>query len=177
MAKSKVNMKYKSKKRVRKNTVNVPNSDNQLKTTIITVAVAVGFVAVIYLGAIGLEKLGVFEEGYTKPTTETEISYTDILVGETFNRPDREYLVLFDTFGDKTNDVYAKYLADKYSALNIYYVDMSSAPNNKYVSDTSNPNAKNVSDLKINGVTLIKIKSGRISRYISGSDSVTEFLK
>lgn len=177
MAKSKINMKYKPKKRERKSTINVPSSENQVKTTIITIAVTIGFIAVIYLGAIWLEKLGVFEEGYTKPTTETEISYTDILIGETFNRPDKEYLVLFDTFGDKTNDVYVKYLAEKYTKLNIYYVDMSSAPNSKYASETSNPNAKNVSELKINGITLVKIKGSRIIKYITGNDSVAEFFK
>ena len=177
MAKSKINMKYKPKKRERKNTINVSSTENQTKSIIITIVVTVGFIAIIYLGALGLEKIGVFEEGYTKPTTETEMSYTDILIGETFNRPDHEYIVLFDTFGDKTNDVYVKYLAEKYTALNIYYVDMSGAPNNKYVSETSNPNAKNVSDLKINGVTLVKIKGGRITKYITGNDSVAEFFK
>ena len=177
MAKSKINMKYKSKKRERKNTITVSSPDNQVKTIIITIAVSVGFIAVIYLGALGLEKLGVFEEGYTKPTVETEMSYTDILIGETFNRPDREYLVLFDTFGNKTNDVYVKYLAEKYTALNIYNVDMSSKSNSKYVSDTSNPNAKSVSELKINGITLVKIKGGRITKYITGNDSVAEYLK
>ncbi len=99
------------------------------------------------------------------------------MIGETFNRPDKEYLVLFDTFGDKTNDVYVKYLTEKYTALNIYYVDMSSAPNSKYASETSNPNAKNVSELKINGITLVKIKGGRITKYITGNDPVAEFFK
>ena len=177
MAKSKINLRYKSKKRERNKNKQVSNFDVQTKSVIITAVSVIGFIALIYFGALGLEKLGVFEEGYTKPASETEISYTDILIGETFNRPDDEYLVLFDNFKDNTYDVYVKYLSEQYTALNVYYVDMGSLPNSKYASDTNNPNAKSVNELKINGVTLIKIKNGRISKYITGSDHIIEYLK
>ncbi len=176
MSKSTMNLKYKSKKRVRNNNKNVEKG-NTPKETIITIAVVVGFIAILYLGALGLEKLGVFEAGYTKPESSAEISYEDILIGEVFNRPGSEYLVLFDTFGDKTNDIFVKSLADNYSALNIYYVDMSSNENKNYISESSNYSANSVDELKINGITLMRITNGRSSSYITGSEAIIEYLK
>lgn len=176
MAKNKMNMKYKSKKRERKNKVGVKET-NETKNTIITIIVVVSFIALIYLGALGLEKLGVFEAGYTKPTTTTELSYTNILIGETFNRTESEYLVLFDTFDNNTNDVYVEYLTEQYTAMHVYKVDMSILPNSNFASESENKSASNSNELKINGITLIKIKNGRISDYITGSENISEYLK
>ncbi len=175
MTKSKMNIKQKTRKRER-NKKNVTVEETGFKRPLITSLVVVGFIAVIYLGALGLEKLGVFEAGYTKPDTSASIGYDNILLGETFNRPETEYLVLFDTFGDKTNDTYIEYLADQYGT-HVYHVDMCTKENESYKSDTANLDASSSSELKINDITLITISNGAISRYLTGADAIAEALK
>lgn len=176
MTKKGMNLRYKSRKRQR-NKVKFTSNEDKAKSTIISIVSIVGFLALFYLLALGLEKLGVFDEGYNKPIRNTEISYTDILIGETFNREEKEYLVLFDTFGDKTNDVYVEYMFNKYEKLGTYKVDMSILPNSKYLSDEVNKKPKTVSDLKINDITLIRIKNGVVAEYLTGSEEISKYLE
>ena len=54
---------------------------------------------------------------------------------------------------------------------------MSIPENAKYAGEKSNKKATKPSELQINGITLIKIKNGRIVDYIEGSDKIEEYLK
>ena len=177
MAKNKMKLNYKRPKRERnKNVIEIDEKDD-LQKFFITLAIVIGFVGIMYLGVLGLQKLGVFEEGYTKPTSDaTTISDEEILIGSVFNRPEKNYYVLFDTLSDNNKNVYIEYLSSKDLDYRLYKVDMSISPNSKYVSDKSNTKAKTVTDLKINGITLIVINNGKISKYITGSDEIVGYL-
>jgi len=176
MAKSKMNIKYKSRKRERNKKKEI-DPKSEMKSNIITV-ISIGLViAFVYVGVILLEKSGAFEAGYTKPDKVTEISYSDILIGEAFNRNESDYLVLFDEFDSNTYDVYVRGLAEQYESKNIYYVDMSLSPNKNYKSEEVNTNPKNVNDLKINGITLMRVLNGKVTEYITGSENVANYLK
>ncbi len=132
------------------------------------------FVSVVYLGTIGLEKLGVFEEGYTKPIkTETNISYEYILIGTVFNRTEKEYYVIFDDFEKNLYSHISSIVSKK--NLPVYKVDMSKSENALFKSEESNPNAKNVDELKINGLTVVKIKNGKIDKYYTGLDNIEAY--
>ena len=70
MAKKGMQIKYKSKKRERnKNNVEV-NKIDSVKSFSKTLIGVIIFLGVMYLCAFGMQKLGVFEAGYTTPSKE-----------------------------------------------------------------------------------------------------------
>lgn len=172
------------KKPIKKETKKIEN--NKLDGEIISfikIAIGVGLVVLVVFGAtISMNKLGVFDEGYTKPERgEIIISYEDATIGTIFNRPDTEYYVVFDNFTENPNQ-YLTSILFRYSSIEdglpIYRVDMSNGFNKKYSGEQGNPSAQKVEDVKINGVTLIKIVNGKNVKYIEGTTNIeNELLK
>lgn len=176
MAKKSMQVRYKKQKRERNKIKYELDEKNGFKSFGISLISVLAFIGILYLGVLGMEKLGVFQSGYTKPTKEaTEISDEYIVIGTVFNRPEKEYLVLFDDY-DENIYPYINTLAEN-NKLRTYKVDMSKGENAKYKSDDANANAKKDNELKINDVTLIKVKNGKVSKYIVGEDNIEEFLK
>ena len=176
MAKNSMKLQYKNKKRERKNKLQNTSSSDELTQGVLTVIGVIAFLGVSYLIMIVMKNAGFFDAGYIKPSKgETTISYEYIPVGTLFNRTESEYLVLFDNYGDNTKDVYINYLLDK-GKTPAYKVDMSLKENEKYNSTEANPKAKNPNEIKINDMTLIKIKKGKIDKYITGSENIEEYL-
>lgn len=172
------------KKPIKKETKKIEN--NKLDGEIISfikIAIGVGLVVLVVFGAtILMNKLGVFDEEYTKPERgEIIISYEDATIGTIFNRPDTEYYVVFDNFTENPNQ-YLTSILFRYSSIEdglpIYRVDMSNGFNKKYSGEQGNPSAQKVEDVKINGVTLIKIVNGKNVKYIEGATNIeNELLK
>ena len=176
MAKNNMGIKYKRPKRERNKVNYNMNETDGFKKFFIVLASVLVFIVLVYLGVLGLEKLGAVEAGYTKPSKEaTKISTEYIMVGTVFNRPEKDYIVIFDDYS-KNRNPYVNTLAKNYK-LRAYKVDMSKAENSKYKSDKANTNVKKDSDLKINDVTMIRITNGRVSKYIVGADKIEEYLK
>ena len=177
MAKNKMQVKYKQPKRVRNKSKEI-ETDNKLMSAVKTVLGVLIAMVLMYLMMFVMEKLGVFEAGYTKPDSgETTISNEYIMVGEILNRSENNYYVLFDNYSSNfTSDIYINNLLAS-SETRTYKVDMSKAENSKYKSDKANTNVKKDSDLKINDVTMIRITNGRVSKYIVGADKIEEYLK
>ena len=177
MAKNKMGIKYKSRKRQRnkQNAEEVSaTSKKSLLSNILGVAV---FLGVMYLLIIGMEKLGLFEIGYTAPDKgETEISYEFIPIGTVFTRSEKTYYVLFDDYSNVlSRDNYINTLLEG-SKISVYKVDMSINENAKYKGEKPNKKATKASELSINDITLIRITNGRISNYLVGSDEIEEYL-
>ena len=172
------------KKPIKKETKKIENNklDGEI-LSFIKIALGVGVVVLIVFGAtILMNKLGVFDEGYTKPERgEIIISYEDATVGTIFNRPDTEYYVIFDDFTENPNQYLTSILfrySNEEETLPIYKVDMSNGFNKKYSGEQGNPSAQKVEDIKINGVTLIKIVNGKNVKYIEGATNIeNELLK
>lgn len=176
MSKNNMGIKYKRPKRERNKVNYSMNEADGFKNFFIVLVSVLVFIGFIYLGVLGLEKLGVFEAGYTKPSKEaTEISTEYIMIGTVFNRPEKDYIVIFDDYSKNINP-YVNSLAENYK-LRAYKVDMSKSENSKYKSDKENTNVKKDSDLKINDVTMIRITNGKVSKYIVGADKIEEYLK
>ena len=174
MAKSTMKLKYKSPKRER-NKKKEEVSDLKLKSVITTIVSVLIFIGAFYLCILGMDWLGTFDKGYTKPSKEeTTISYENILIGTSFNRKESEYFVIYDDY-TKNKYPYTNNIVSEKAKLPVYKVDMSKGENATYVSDTSNSNAKNASELKINDITLIRFKNGSIVKYITGSDKIEEY--
>lgn len=175
MAKNNMKLNYKKQKRVRKNNITV-EENNPLKQLLFTTLGVLVFIGIVYLGVLGLEKLGTFEKGYTKKTEGVAtIDYEFIPIGTVFNRKESVYYVLFDNYKTNKEDPYVNTIISKLEDP-VYKVDMSLNENAKYASDKSNAKATKVKDLKINGVTLIKINKGHIAKYITGSDKIEEYI-
>lgn len=177
MAKKSMNIKYKSRKRERNKYDPTMNKKDTIKSGITLLISVLLFLGLMYLGVLGMEKLGTFEEGYTAPSKETAIDYENIKGSTVFTRSEKTYYVMFDDYS--SNFSYDNYISSllKKEKTRVYKVDLSLKENSKYVSSKSNKKATRESELKINGRTLIKIVDGKIKDYIEGSTKIEEYLK
>lgn len=159
-----------------------PKLDSEIQS-FIKIVIGVGVVVITVFGAtLLMNKLGVFDDGYSKPERgEIIISYEDATIGTMFNRPDTEYYVIFDEFTENPNQYLSSILfrySNEENKLPIYKVDMTNAFNAKYMGESGNPSAQRVEDVKINGVTLIKVVNGKNVKYIEGITNIeNELLK
>jgi hypothetical protein len=104
---------------------------------------------------------------HEKEKTPAVIQYKEILAGETFNRLDSEYYVLFFDFNGEDASYY-KTIASTSEKI-VYIVDLSNSFNKSIVSEETNKSAQNASELKVKEATLIKIKNKRNVLYFEGS--------
>lgn len=175
MAKSKMQLKYKSPKRERNKNKN--SNEIELKSFLITFISVLVFIGVVYLGVLGLKALGAFEAGYTKPSKEaTKIDYEYIMLGTVFNKNEKDYYVIFDDYS-KNENTYINTLVDNNGKIPVYKVDLSKGENKACISEKGNPKATSDNELKINGITLIKITKGKISKYLEGTNKIEEQFK
>lgn len=179
MAKKSMKMKYKPVKRERNKIKQEQRQEEDVKSFAFTLIGVLIFMGVIYLGVLGMEKIGVFEKGYTKPgQVEVVFNYEYITMGTVLNRSEKTYYVLFDNYKNNiTQDIYINSLVDKQEDYRVYKVDMNKNENRKYISQQANLEVKTVNDIRINDITLIKVTSGKIVDYIIGSDKIEEYLK
>lgn len=105
--------------------------------------------------------------------SETSFDYSKILAGQTFNRKEEEYYVVFYDFKTQSE---LKELISKITTVKIYGVDLSLGNNKSILSDVGNPNASSANELKVNGTTLIKINSGNNYEYVEGVQDVKSYL-
>ena len=98
------------------------------------------------------------------------------MIGNVFNRDEKNYLVLFDNYKNYKVNSYINSLI-KNSDETVYKVDMSLSENASHISDESNKNATSSEELRINDVTLIKISKGKIVKYLTGSEEIESYLE
>ncbi len=151
-------------------------SELDIKGLIIIIIVLVVLVGLVYLLTVGAQKLGWFNEHYTKPEVqEAVISYENINAGTIFDRSDNEYYVAIADFSDK-NNIYLDSLISKYKekedSLPVYVVDLSDGLNSSIKSEENNTFATKVSELKVKDNTLIKITNGNNAGYLVGDESI-----
>ncbi len=115
----------------------------------------------------------IINKNYTLKNNTTDINYDEIMAGQTFNKNDNEYYVLFYEF-DSDEDLSDK-ITDKKSA--IYQVNLLNNFNKSVLSETSNKEASKAEELKITGPTIIKIESGKNVEYIEGYDNIVKYLE
>lgn len=107
--------------------------------------------------------------------------YSEILLGSSFNRSEKEYMVVYYDYGNQDikstlNTTILDYLS-KDDNLTVYKVDMSNVFNKSYVTEEeTNKEPSSVDELKINGPTLIKFKDNKVVDYVEGLDEVKAYL-
>lgn len=115
---------------------------------------------------------------------EVQIQNEEILMGETFEKSDSEYMIMYYDFTDNNySNLYAM-LVETYKAeedaLPMYTVDLSTNFSKKYMTkegESSNKNPTSLSNLKISGATLIRIKDKKVINYIEGKDNIKNYIE
>lgn len=101
---------------------------------------------------------------------EGQVNYDVAIMGQLLNRPYKEYYaVIYDSEGDYSFDMYS--LVANYSNIknhkHIYTIDLANELNKSYYdAEKVNKDAKTVSEMKVGDITLVKVKNGKIDKYI-----------
>lgn len=116
----------------------------------------------------------------TENVTEGQIDYSKVTVGTMLNKSDETYYVIVYSSEDVQAPIYST-IASKYSenekSFPIYTCDLANALNNAYIGkEKSNPKATKIEELAFKEFTLLKIKNGKINKYIEGLDSIKKEL-
>jgi hypothetical protein len=141
-------------------------------------------IIIVVLIVYGITKLTTKEDNSVDLTvTEGEINYSIVSIGTMLNKSDSEYYVMiYDQ--DSTQAVYYSALISKYTsevtdALNVYFCNLGNKLNSSYYvgeDGETNPKAKEVKDLALGDLTLIKVKNGKITKYLEDIDAIKKEL-
>ena len=137
-------------------------------------------IIVLVLAVYGITRLVNKDKDNNNDRTVTagSIDYDKVSVGTLFNRADSEYYVIvYD--GEAPNAIYYSALMNKYmdkeKSNKVYFCDLSNELNKKYYvgeDKDSNPNATTSSELAFKNLTIIKIKNGKIVKYLETLDTI-----
>ena len=174
---SKVEKKNKVKtEKVKKNKIYYSNTEekNELKKFLIVIIVVLGCVGAIYLITRAFVTKDLFnkEEDKTEEVTPVTPNYDKAIIGTMLNRPEEVYYVVIY---DATEGKYIGDMSSMVSSYNakeghkhVYTVDLSDHLNKSYYDpENVNEKATSVSDIKVGDITLIKVKKGKIDKYIT----------
>lgn len=150
----------------------------ELTKFIIVLVVLVLIILGVYFLSKVLLKIEVPDYEYTTGVVSTDI----VVAGTMLNAKEKEYYVLaYDTKGVDAaayTTFAGYYKTNKKDALKVYFLDLNNGLNkDHYVKEKSNPSAKTIKELKILDGTLIKVKNGKITKYIEGKDKIANELK
>ena len=175
MAKSKLRVITKEKKDKKNKREEELDERSEVKSLLKTIIIVLVSFIVCYLLFMLMGKLGMFEKGYEKPEAgSNEFTYNTAIIGTVFNRPENEYYVSFD---EEEGNTYFDTLLTMYKgSLNIYKVNMTLGINASHKGEKGNSKATNPSELVINGPTLIRIKGGKIIKYLEDLEKIKEEL-
>lgn len=120
------------------------------------------------------------ENKETQAVTGT-VNYNVTIIGELLNRPyDEYYAIIYDSTSNdagKYQGIYSQFTTGENSTTKMYYIDLSNKLNESYYSEEeSNPKATTIADLKLGDFTLIKVKDGKIVKYLEDEKEVKKEL-
>ena len=153
----------------------------EIKKFVIVVLVVLVCVVGIYYVTRAFVTKDLFTHDTTKEETivPAEVNYDVAIVGQIMNRPYDEYFVaIYDTTGSNNYDM--SNIVSSYKSqnkLHIYRVDLSEYMNKDfYKPDEVNEKATGVDDFKFGDITLLRIKKGKITKYITDLDAMKKEL-
>ena len=149
---------------------------------IIVILVVLAIVGGIYLLTRAFVTKDLFNKDETKETTKIEVNYKSAIVGNIMNRPyDEYYVIVYNTTSEVAADI-STIITDfdnrtDDAKLHLYVVDL----NNKLNADYYNPEKENtkatgVSSFMFGDKTLLKIKGGKVEKYITDLTKMKEEL-
>lgn len=158
------------------------NESQELKSFLIVVLVVIVCVGGVYLITRAFVTKDLFkDEEETKEVVEGKVNYDVAIIGQLLNMPEKEYYaVIYDAkegehISEMSSLVYNYNALEKHS--HVYTIDLSNKLNADYY-DPENVNieAKSVNDLHLGDTTLIKVKDGKIVKYITELDKMKKEL-
>lgn len=139
-------------------------------------------IIVLVLGVYVVTKaLSKDDDSNGREVTAGEIDYDIVSVGTILNKSDKEYYVIvYD--GTVSEAVYYSALVNIYmnkeGSLPVYFCNLNNTLNKEYYvgNENSNKKAQKTSEFAFGDLTLLKIKNGKITKYIEALDTIKEEL-
>jgi hypothetical protein len=146
------------------------------------ILVVLACVGGIYLLTRAFVTKDLFNKDETKESSKVEVNYKSAIVGNIMNRPYNEYYVMvYDTTSEAASELSTvitnfENRTDE-AKLHMYIVDL----HNKLNADFYNPEKENkkatgVSNFMFGDRTLLKIKGGKVEKYITDLAKINEEL-
>lgn len=160
-------------KKVNKNKVTYRTSEqDEMIKFVVVILVVLLCVGGIYLftRAFVTKDLFTDNDNNSEVVQEGTVNYDVAIMGQLLNRPYKQYYaVIYDSTGDYASDMYT--LVTNYTKLenhkHIYTIDLSNELNKSYYdAENVNKKATSVSEMKVGDITLVKVKNGKIEKYI-----------
>lgn len=143
---------------------------------IVGIVVIFSLVIVYFMIAIATGEINI---GGKKDNTDSSASdnYYDnmIMASTTFDRSENEYMVIFYSEKNKTDNldlIISSYKGD----IKLYKVNTDEVINKFVLSDEENSSATNKDELKVKTPTLLTINNKKITYYTSSEDEIAEKL-
>ena len=118
---------------------------------------------------------------YTRTNKDGAVQYNYIYLGTTLNLSDSEYYVLALDVNDasltKVLNAASTYKSSDKKSIPLYYSDLNLELNKNFVSNESSYDEKDISKLKVNKLALIKVKGGKIVKFVTDINEVVSLLK
>ena len=158
--------------------MNLTEEQKEVKNLIIIILIVVALLGLVYLFSRAFISKDLFNKKKDDTTSsekakDVDFNYTKIIVGELLNRPYNEYYVFaFDSEDDMAFDYTNMINSYGTNKTKMFQLDLNDGLNKKYKAEESNPTATEIKDLKFGEVTLIKVKNGKIAKYIEGKDAI-----
>ena len=140
---------------------------------VIVILVVLLSVGAIYLFTRAFVTKDLFKEDSspTETVQEGKVNYEVAIMGQILNRPYKEYYVAIynqeegDYIVDMSNLVFNYGKKEKHK--HIYTVNLANKLNaDYYAPDKVNTKAQKLEDIKVGDITLIKVKNGKIVKYL-----------
>ena len=157
----------------------VNEDEKEILRFIVIVVVILLVVGIIYLISYFKERQNEYHYDDVKSGV---VDSGIVTIGTMLNKAEDEYYVAIykddDTKATYYNNIISSY-ASKEKALNVYYCNLNNKLNEDYIAKDgkSNPKAKKMEDLQLGDFTLLKIKEGKITKYIEDTTKFEEELQ
>lgn len=174
MEKKKNKAKNKVVDKAQNNKINYATTEQEeIRKFLIVILVVLVCVGGIYFCTRAFVTKDLFKKdnGEEEKITAGVIDYNVAIMGQLLNRPYTEYYAAIYNIPDGADSVKMTNLVDQYNAkethLHIYTVDLSNELNKAYYDpENVNTKAKSLNEVKVGDITLIKVKDGKINKYI-----------
>lgn len=146
---------------------------------IVVLIVVVVFIVLLYFLNGKYVTKDEFQTTTTTTTTTATYDETIITVDEIFSQSDKEYMVLlYDADDDLTNFLYSGLITSYSGDITLYSIDLSNKMNSSHYDKEGEENTspKTSNDVLVTGATLITIKKGKVTSYITDKDEIKDKL-
>lgn len=175
-------MAKKETKKVKKNKKVIGNTPAHYNEEVVRMA-KIGIVVLVCFALIYFATGLINKYRSNKTELETEIQNVEILMGETFEKKDNDYIIVYYDFDDKIYADLYDMIVENYNSLGketpMYKVDLSTNFSKKYMAqdeEPSNTAPTALSNLKVKGATLIRIQNKTVVTYLEGKDAIKNYV-